>query len=317
MNTSSARNKLAAARFRAEAVSRIRNFFASRNVLEVETPLLSQGASHDYHIDLFPVDTGETSPRFLQTSPEPHMKRLLARGYPDIFQIGKSFRKGEKGNRHNPEFTMVEWYRRGYALNQMMDETVELCQLITGPKPVVHATYADAFSKVTGLDPLSSTLNELVSHPGIAQRELPAATFPSVSDALNFLMSEVVEPQFSPEVMTVVSGFPTLLSSQALVDPKNPQTALRFEVFGGGMELGNGYQELVDVAQYRARFDAENRKRSESAKLIPPLDENWFKDLTENLPPCSGVAVGFDRLVQLGLGVGSLNEVLEFPWEEA
>ena len=130
-------------------------------------------------------------------------------------------------------------------------------------------------------------------------------------------MSEVIEPGLEPSQLTVVHGFPMILSSQALPDPLNPQCSLRFEIFGGGMELGNGYQELRDTAEYRRRFEVENRKRRFASKPMPALDERWFTDIGIELPACSGVAVGLDRLLQLGLNVSHLDDVLEFPWEKS
>ncbi len=312
-------NKIAAARFRAKALSDIRAFFSARNVLEVETPLLSQGASHDFHIDLFSVPsepvTGDM--RFLQTSPEPHMKRLLARGYPDIFQISKAFRMGESGKKHNPEFSMIEWYRLDFSLLQMMAETVELCQTVVGPLPATYVSYGEAFLKATGLDPFSAGYELLVSHPTIAAHGLKVKDFAEAPDVLNFLMSEVVEPSLNPSILTIIHSFPLILSSQAQPDPQNPQASLRFEVFAGGMELGNGYQELRDIGEYRLRFERENAKRKAAGKPVPPLDERLFGDMQEGFPACSGVAVGLDRLIQLGMGLSRLNEVLEFPWEKS
>lgn len=315
------RSKIQAARYRADACARIRSFFAARSVLEVDTPLLSRGASHDFHLDLFLVPlSSEPFPRFLQTSPEPHMKRLLARGYPDIFQIGKAFRLEESGPRHNPEFTLIEWYRHGFSLRRMMEEAVELCVLIAGARTAAFVSYEKAFTQATGLSPFSANREELASHPAVAkqmQQGLRPEDFREVSDLLNFLMSEVVEPGFDPEIFTVVHGFPRVLSSQALPDPENPGASQRFEVFGGGMELGNGYEELRDSGEYRLRFEAENRKRQASGKPVPPLDDRWFKDIGDELPACSGVALGFDRLLQLGMRVASLDALLEFPWKES
>jgi lysyl-tRNA synthetase class 2 len=311
--------KIASARFRAEACARIRSFFSRHNVLEVETPLLSQGASHDCHIDLFSVpkaEAGETM-RFLQTSPEPHMKRLLARGYPDIFQIGKAFRFGERGRLHNPEFTLLEWYRLGYSLRQMMEEAAEICRLVAGPRPTVFQSYSGVFVAATGLDPLAVPLEALTAHPMVAERGLTPGHFPDRGDILNFLMSEVAEPSLDPAVLTGVYAFPAELSSQALPDPDHPGTVLRFELFGGGMELGNGYQEIRDSEEYRRRFETENRRRGAQGKTVPLLDENFFRDLRNGLPPCSGTAVGLDRLLLWASGDSSVDTALEFPWEIA
>ena len=167
------------------------------------------------------------------------------------------------------------------------------------------------------MNPFSSSFAKLTSHPIFSERGLTSGQFPELADVLNFLMSELVEPALDPKVLTVVHGFPAMLSSQALLDPENPEISLRFEVFGGGMELGNGYQELRDPKEYQRRFEAENRKRQVAGKTVPPLDEQWFMDMGLQLPACSGVAVGLDRLIQLGFGAKSLSEILEFPWKNS
>jgi len=245
------------------------------------------------------------------------MKRLLARGYPDIFQIGKAFRQEESGRRHNPEFTLIEWYRHGFSLQRMMGEAFEVCRLVAGARSLVSLSYQEAFLKATGLDPFTAPREKLTSHPAIAAQGLTSSDFPETSDVLNFLMSEVVEPSLDPAIFTLVHGFPRMLSSQALVDSENPETSLRFEIFGGGMELGNGYEELLKAEEYRERFETENRKRREAGKPVPRLDDRWFNDVAPALPQCSGVALGFDRLIQLGMRAGSLDAVLEFPWKES
>jgi len=318
VNTSNAQNNLDAVKFRAQALTRIRDFFAARNVLEVETPLLSQGASHDCHIDIFPVIVdSNASLRYLQSSPEPHMKRLLARGYPDIFQICKAFRLEEQGRIHNPEFTLLEWYRKGFSLRKMMEETVELCLLVAGSRPVVYATYSEVFLQATGLDPFSATREQLLTQSAIAKSGLDADHFSEIGDLLNFLMSEVVEPSFDPKALTVIHEFPLRLSSQALPSPSFPGAALRFEIFCGGMELGNGYEELRDPFEYRVRFEAENQKRQNAGKPFIPLQQAWFSDMESGLPPCSGMAIGLDRLILLGLGITDFAALLEFPWKNA
>ncbi len=310
---------LPAARFRAEALAKIRAFFSGRGVLEVETPLLSRGASHDCHIGVFavPMIAGESPAlRYLQTSPEPHMKRLLARGFPDIFQTGKAFRLGERGRLHNPEFTLVEWYRRGFSLRKMMEETVEVCRLVAGAREARFASYREVFRSATGMDPLSASRETLLEQGIFSARGFDPKAFPRRADALNFLMSELVEPSLDPEVLTVVHGFPADLSSQALPDPEVPGTALRFEVFGGGVELGNGYEELTNPGEYRKRFEEENRIRVAMGKPAIPLDEGFFTDLKKGLPACAGTALGLDRLLMLGLGKSAVDAVLDFPWEK-
>jgi lysyl-tRNA synthetase class 2 len=309
-------NKLEAARFRAEKLAALRAFFAERKVLEVETPLLSRGASHDFHIDVFEVPHAGGS-RYLQSSPEPHMKRLLARGYPDIYQVSKSFRLEEQGSRHNPEFTMIEWYRLGFRLRAMMEETVALCAVVAGARDVSYFSYENVFQRVTGMHPIKLKREQLLTHPVFSNRGLSPDDFPTKSDVLNFLMSEVVEPTFDPAEFTVVHHWPIEMAAQSEPDQEEPFLAQRFEVYAGGLELGNGYKELIDPREYRNRFEAENKKRVLGGKPEIPVHEGFFDDLDPALPACAGVAVGFDRLLMLGLGLTDLGELLEFGWGEA
>ncbi len=313
-----------AARFRADKLAALRAYFAAQNVLEVEAPLLSRGASHDAHIGVFPVPDPtrpEGAMRYLQTSPEPHLKRLLAQGFPDIYSICKAFRLEENGARHNSEFTMIEWYRLGFKLRRMLEETVEVCALVSGPREMVSLLYVETFVAVTGLHPRKATREQFLEHPvftarGFAAEDL-SILFPEKTDVLNFLMSEVVEPSFDPAKFTVVHHFPIDLAAQAEPDQEEPFLAQRFEVYAGGMELANGYKELIDTREYRTRFTAENAKRLATGKLEIPLHEEFFKDLGSGLPACAGVAVGFDRLVMLGLGTTDIRETLLFPWDAA
>ncbi|HEX2613168.1 MAG TPA: EF-P lysine aminoacylase EpmA [Fibrobacteria bacterium] len=313
-------SKLNASRLRAEKLAAVRAFFAARGVLEIEAPLLSRGASHDAHIGAFEVPAAD-SPRYLQTSPEPHLKRLLARGYPDVYSIAKSFRIEESGRLHNPEFTMVEWYRLGFKLRRMMEETVALCALVAGDREADFKLYVETFQAVTGLHPRKSTREQLLAHPVFAGRgwssKDTAALFPEKTDVLNFLMSEVVEPGFDPAKFTVVHHFPIEMAAQAEPDQEEPFLAQRFEVYSGGMELANGYKELIDSREYRTRFEAENAKRVAAGKPVIPLHGGFFADLGAGLPACAGVAVGFDRLLMLALNTRDIRDVLEFPWDEA
>lgn len=323
-------SRLRAATFRAEKLAALRAFFAARRVLEIEAPLLSRGASHDAHIGVFavpdPTASAAAGPalRYLQTSPEPHLKRLLAQGFPDVYSIGKAFRLEENGARHNSEFTMIEWYRRGFKLRAMMEETVALCALVADgdvPRETDFHLYVETFRDVTGLHPRKSTREQLLAHPVFAARGFAAADlpklFPEKNDVLNFLMSEVVEPTFDPAKFTVVHHFPIELGAQAEPDQEEPFLAQRFEVYGGGMELANGYKELIDAREYRARFLAENARRAALGLPAIPLHDEYFADLGAGLPACAGVAVGFDRLVMLGLGVTDIRDTLLFPWDRA
>lgn len=321
------RPDLPSLRFRAEALIKVRTFFRDRDVLEMETPILSRGISLDCHIDVFTAEwhpggyprpgakAGE--PRYLQTSPEPHMKRLLTRGFPDIYQLAKAFRNGESGRAHNPEFTMIEWYRRDFSLESLMDEVEALCLLIAGPRPVERKSYARAFEEALGFDPVGLTLEILISRPGVQALLPPGHDFPTRADALDFLMAHAVEPTFPPDRLVFVTGFPADQAAQAQTDLEDPRVAKRFEVYGGGMELGNGYLELVDPDEYERRFDKELVKRSVIGKPGLPKDPGLLADLRLGLPACAGVAMGFDRMIMLGLGKADIGSVLAFPWDTA
>ncbi len=330
MADSTLASRLRVAAFRAEKFAALRSFFAERGVLEIEAPMLSRGASHDTYIGVFAVPDpagAAAETRYLQTSPEPHLKRLLAQGFPDVYSLGKVFRVEENGVRHNSEFTMIEWYRLGFKLRRMMEETVAVCALVAdgtsarSPRETVYRLYVETFLAVTGLHPLKATREQLLDHPVFREHGFHAAgraeMFPEKNDALNFLMSEVVEPTFDPAVFTVVHHFPIAMALQAEPDQEEPFLAQRFEVYGGGMELANGYKELIDAREYRVRFEKENARRAESGKPVIPVHEGFFKDLGAGLPACAGVAVGFDRLVMLGLGTKDIRDVLMFPWDEA
>jgi lysyl-tRNA synthetase class 2 len=319
------RPDLGTLRFRAEVLRKVRGFFHDRGVLEVETPILSRGISLDCHIDVFSTayhpggcpspgnPAGETF--YLQTSPEPHMKRLLCQGFPDIWQMTRSFRNGEAGRVHNPEFTMVEWYRRSYSLEELMDEVEALCLLVCGPRPVERKTWSQAMREALGFDPIGMTLEEIAANPAMEGILPEGHAFPARSDLLDFLMAHRVEPGFPPDRLVFVSGFPADQAAQARTDPGDPRVARRFEVYGGGMELGNGYLELLDPEEYEARFDKENVKRRNLGKPELPKDPALLADLRRGLPPCAGVAMGLDRLVILGAGRGGIGPVLSFPWE--
>lgn len=320
------RPDLEALRFRAQALRTVREFFFKRDVLEVETPTLSRGVSLDCHIDVlaaeyhplgYPRPSANAETFYLQTSPEPHMKRLLCRGFPDIYQIAKAFRNGEKGGIHNPEFTMLEWYRRDFSLSDLMEEAVELCLSVAGPVECVRRTYREAFLDALGVDPLSARLEDLLALPSLKDRfpreSVPA--FATRTDVLEFLMAHVVEPGFDPGSLTLIRDFPAEQAAQARLHAQDDRLAHRFEVYGGGMELGNGYLELADPEEYDRRFDGENAKRRARGKPELPKDPALLQDLRLGLPPCAGVAMGFDRLVQFALDRGEIASVITFPWD--
>ncbi len=238
-----------------------RQFFAERSIMEVDCAALSPYASIDRHIDLIEARVlGERM--FLHSSPEYAMKRLLAKGSGDIYQLGHVFRDGERGARHRPEFTMAEWYRLGFTFQQMIDETVAFVHLFIGDQDVVQLTYSQLFA----------------SHGGV----------PPEPEAQHLMLATVIEPALDPKITHVVTHFPADQAALARVDGKH---ALRFEVFAGGFELANGYDELRDAAEHRRRFTA-------AGKPHLPVDEPFLNSLRD-LPPCCGVAVGFDRLMMI------------------
>ncbi|MBN1128752.1 MAG: EF-P lysine aminoacylase GenX [Chitinispirillaceae bacterium] len=308
---------------RAHILRRIREFFASRNVLEVETPLLSRGATTDCHIDSFVTQfhpngwrrSAGSETAFLHASPEFAMKRLLARGLGDIFQICKVFRNGEVGTIHNPEFTMLEWYRKGFGMDALIDETVSLVQECLGDLPVVSRDYAGLLSEYAGIDALAADCATITRFCRSRGLEPPNLTSPT--DGLQFVMTEIIEPALDSATITVVSRYPADQAVFAALDPADPRVALRFEIYCGGMELANGFEELGNAGENERRMSAENEKRRAIGKPELPPDRGFIDALHKGLPPCSGVALGIDRLVMLALGKKSIGDVIAFPWEMA
>lgn len=309
------------ARLRAGILNKIRQFFLNRNVMEVDTPLLSRGVSTDCHLDVFSskfhpdgyTDSPKSTTLYLQTSPELLMKRLLADGFPDMYQICKVFRNGEHGRIHNPEFTMLEWYRLNFGMHELINETAELFREVLGEHAVVKSSYRDLFFKHTGLDPLESTDRELLSFCRSKNSEPPPC--PSKSDILNYMMSEFVEPGMPEDTFLFVHDFPAEQAILAVLNPGDKRTAFRFECYFNGVELCNGFEELNDPQENRKRMAEENEKRSSIHKPTLPIDENFLNSL-KDLPPCSGVAVGLDRLILLASGRKNLENVVSFTFND-
>lgn len=272
----------------------VRRFFEERSVLEVDVPSLVRAPIVDLHID--PMRVGS---EFLITSPESGMKQLLAKGSGDIYQIAHVFRAGEKGKLHNPEFTMVEWYRVGMGFEPFIDETVQFISLFVGQAPRVFFSFQEAFLHFLRIDPFEAKDEELR-----ALAELPEDW--DRETILHYLMGFVIEPKFDPEIFTVVTDFPE--SEAALAKIENGR-AKRFEVYFGGFELANGYDELDDAAELRSRFVEANRKRVQHGKEVLPLDEELLAAMEKGFPECCGVAVGFDRLLMLKLGADSIAHI--------
>ncbi len=315
MTTSPASEKLKILRDRAVMFTTVRDFFAKRSVLEVDVPVLGKGAPIDLHIDVMaiPLQGGERG--FLHTSPEYAMKRLLSLGAGDIYQMSHVFRDGEVGHLHNPEFTMVEWYRVGMTFPQLIDETIAFIRLFLGDIPLYTYTYRSAMIEFAGVDYVTATPQDLIAAAEKHGTHLPSDAFRWDKDTLlQFLMGFVVEPKL--QGLSVIRDFPATQSALAQTTVRDHEPiAERFEVYFRGTELANGFHELTDPIEQRRRFHLANSQREEIGKTTLPLDEQFLTALERGLPDCCGVAVGFDRLMLLRHDKKSLEDVLPFSWK--
>jgi lysyl-tRNA synthetase class 2 len=299
---------------RAELLAGIRTFFAERGVLEVETPLLAHSGVTDPAIEALQVEAPGAAPRFLQSSPEYAMKRLLAAGSGPIYQLGKAFRAGEQGRRHNPEFTLLEWYRPGFDDHALMAEVAALLERCLGRPGWRKVSYGELFREQLGTDPHRATAAELAA---VARARLDVGGLATDRDGwLDLLLSHCIEPTLAGTVC--VHDFPASQAALArIVEQDGVAVAQRFEFYVDGIELANGYHELLDAREQARRFAADNaaRRRRGLAERAP--DPRLLAALEAGLPPCSGVALGVDRLLLAASGAASLGEVLAFDWERA
>lgn len=297
---------------RALLYSDIRNFFAQRQVLEVDTPFLAHYGVSDIHIQCIHVP----GYGFLQSSPEYHMKRMLAHGVESIYQIARVFRDGEQGQRHNPEFTLLEWYRLGMALPELIQECVDLLKPILQLEQVAHYSFRRVFQQHTGLDPMRASVAELEARAQ-GTTQLPANL--TRGELVDWLMATVVEPALPHDQITVIDRFPGWAAAlaQHTQDDDGETVALRFEIYAKGMELANGYQELTDAQEQAVRFAQDQQTRKNNG--LPPREaDHWLLAALEHgLPFCSGVAMGLDRLLMCQLGAKHINEVISFPFDRA
>jgi len=310
---------LANIKARAELNAQIRAFFAEREVLEVETPLMCQATATDPHLHSYGVPQAAGPDYYLQTSPEFAMKRLLAAGSGAIYQLGKSFRFAESGRRHNPEFTMLEWYRPGFDLAELMTEVAGLVQEVIGEDAlaVERLSYREAFQRYLNVDPFQVSLDELKAH---ATRHISIELAYEPRDTwLDLLMSHVIEPQLGQQGMTFLYGYPPSQASLAQVtqDEQGTLVAARFELYIKGVELANGYHELIDAEEQRQRFEQDQRERGAAGEAVHPMPEHLLAALESGMPDCAGVALGVDRLLMLKVGAQHLDEVLTFPHERS
>lgn len=292
---------------RARLITNIRQFFAERQVLEVETPLLSTSTVTDPHVHGVPVP----EKLFLQTSPEYAMKRLLAAGSGCIYQISKAFRQHDQGQFHHPEFTMLEWYRLGFDHHDLMDEMDALLQTILSCAPAERMSYQQLFQHYLAINPHTSTIDELkacVAEQGIHF----TGTLPDVNAWLDLLLTHCIEPHIAQEKPLFLYDFPVSQAALARIRNEDPPVASRFEVYFKGIELANGFHELASAVEQRKRFENDLAYRRQHQLPVVPVDENFLHALEHGLPDCAGVALGVDRLVMLALGKRSISDVISF-----
>ena len=313
---------LKALRLRADLYALVRRFFAERGVLEVETPVLSAAGNTDPNIESFalrfdgPRTAGEAT-RWLRTSPEFPLKRLLAAGVGDCYELGRVFRNGEAGKRHNPEFTMLEWYRVGMDHHQLMDEVSELLKsalTLAGRRATVRDTsFRQLYQDKFGFDPLLASEDELRSPLQVYGIDPAGLTR---DDWLDLLMTHLIQPTIPNNRILLVYDYPASQCALARVRAGDPPVAERFEVFLGPLEIANGYHELNDALEQRQRFEADLARRRARSAATPAMDERLLAGLPK-LPACAGVALGVDRLLMALMGTEKISDVVAFPFDRA
>jgi len=304
---------------RAAMLAALRAYFAADGVLEVETPLACRATGSDPQLQAMVARyTGPGAPDgldlYLQTSPEFAMKRLLASGCGPIYQICKAFRDGEAGRLHNPEFSVLEWYRPGFGASQLMDEVAALVRRLAGQPEltVERVSYRALFLQHFDLDPLETDAAGL---RGCAlERHLIGAEGMELDRDgwLDLLMVSFIEPELGRNGLTFVTDYPASQASLARLSPQDPRVAHRFELYWKGVELANGFEELVDAQEQSERFEQDNCRRFSAGQRPMPIDDALLSAMEHGLPPCSGVALGLDRVLMCQLGLQDIEEVLNF-----
>lgn len=304
------------AKARAKIFSEIRSFFAERDVIEVDTPLLSQGTITDLHLDAFASSYKHLSEEvdlFLQTSPEFAMKRLLASGYQSIYQLCKAFRDEPYGHHHNPEFTMLEWYRIRFDHFDLMKEVDDLLIAVLGCDKADSMSYQDAFIKHTGIDPLETNISDLKSFLA-AKSKLDdwLLETTNLDTLLQFIFAEFVETNIGKDKPCFIYHFPASQASLAKISSRDSRVAERFECYFQGLELANGFHELTNAEEQFERFQKDNELRRNEGLVEKPIDVRFISALKFGLPDCAGVALGVDRLIMLALNKRDIDQVLTF-----
>jgi lysyl-tRNA synthetase class 2 len=307
---------------KAKIISEIRRFFAQRQVLEVDTPSLSQACVSDVHLHSFSTTlTGPAAPHslplYLQTSPEFHMKRLLAAGSGCIYQIAKAFRNEEAGRIHNPEFTMLEWYRLGFDHFDLMDEIDVLLEQVLAWQPAERLSYVEAFERHLGINPLNATQAEFIESAKAFNVADLVAQETNRDTILQLLFSYAVEPKIGQQRPCFVYHFPASQAALAKISAQDPQVAERFELYYQGVELANGFHELTDASEQAQRFAKDQRVRAAQGLAPAQIDQRFLAALSAGLPACAGVALGIDRLLMLALDEQHLAAVQSFSIERA
>lgn len=302
---------------RARFLAAIRQFFAARDVYEVDVPILAQTTATDPFIDSFSSEfiaaNGEAQTYYLQTSPEYAMKRLLAAGSGAIYYLGKAFRNGECGRQHNPEFTMLEWYRPGFDHHDLMQEMDVFLQTLLGCEPAIKISYGELLQHHAGINPHTVSLSDIQTR--VADLGITIAPLTCVDDYLDVIMTHVIEPQLGLEAPCFVYDYPQGQAALARLAKRDEYTiAERFEVYYHGVELANGFHELCDAKEQARRFAEDLSMRANNNKRELPLPQTLLTALEHGLPTCAGVALGVDRLLMLALGQTELAAVLPFSF---
>ena len=312
-----------ALRLRARLYATIRAFFQARDVLEVETPVLSRAGNTDpniasFHLEFSGRTEGGARTRWLRTSPEFPLKRLLASGVGDCYELGRVFRDGEAGGRHNPEFTMLEWYRLGFDHHALMDEAAQLVQdalaIVGRHARYERMSYRDLYARHLGIDAMQAdeatlrgALGDVVIDPAGLTRD----------DWLDLLMTHRLQPAFSRDRLLAVYDYPASQCALARIRDGESPVAERFELYLGPLELANGYHELRDATEQRARFERDVAVRHARSETAPPIDERLLAALAGGLPACAGVALGVDRLLMAMADTDRIADVLAFDFGRA
>lgn len=300
---------------RAELYARIRRFFADRGILEVETPILASSCAPETGINPFVTHYhgSNSRPLYLQSSPELAMKRLLAAGSGAIFQLTRAFRDGEAGRWHNPEFSILEWYRPDFNQDLLMDDVEDfLCEVADFPQ-ACRCSYRQLFQQALYFDPLDIPLAKLRAL--VYQKIAYVADQTDRDTCLQLLLSHCIEPSLGFDAPVMVYDFPASQAALARLNPHDPQVAERFEVYFKGVELANAFHELTDPIEQRRRFEQEIIHKNQEDTIYSPLDERFLAALEAGLPDCAGVAIGIDRLLMLITKLNTLDKVLTFSIE--